>query len=334
MTRVRGGAPCARPGFTLLETVLALTVAVLLMAGLYVALDTLITYQRVGRGIVQQSVVARNLLTRMEKDITSELGPIDVNALNTALQNGQKANGGGGGGGGSGGGSGGSGGNSGGGSSGSTTSGGQGNVSASGNLNIGSSTNLITNLMVQGDATHLTLYTSQLPLDVLNAPQGQTPPTMSDLRCVNYWLAGGQGNPLGLCRQEFKVITASDAVGASVAGQPFTPPGDEKQYVISDKVLNVTFQYFDGNSWQDSWDGTVPQSSSQSSGGSSSSSQAQPPVGPPMAIAINLTVLRANSPPGRQQGVTFRHVVAIPTANNLNTALTQSSSGTTTGSGQ
>ena len=64
-----------RPGFTLLELVLAMAIGMLLFVGLYVALDIHFGNAEAGRVIVDQSTVARAVLSRMANDISSNLGP-------------------------------------------------------------------------------------------------------------------------------------------------------------------------------------------------------------------------------------------------------------------
>jgi hypothetical protein len=135
-------------------------------------------------------------------------------------------------------------------------------------------------------------------------------PIVSDVRRVSYWLAGnGDG---GLARQELQLATSDDTSNL--------PPNiaDEASLVIAPEVKSLTFSYFDGTDWQDSWDGTQP------------GSDGVTPMGPPLAVAITIGI----APPGfdGSSGAapklkTFRHVVAIPTAN---FGVSQSTTGMTT----
>src|SRR5207253_917962 len=95
----------------------------------------------------------------------------------------------------------------------------------------------------------------------------------SDLRRVTYWL-GGNGEPLGLCREELRSVTADDANAPLPPNVP-----DEPSYVLAEEVKSLRFRYFDGTSWQDSWDGTAP------------GPDGPTPKGPPLAIEITLGVL-------------------------------------------
>jgi hypothetical protein len=188
-------------------------------------------------------------------------------------------------------------------------SGGSGGAAGSVTTGTGVGTNgpVVFNFQLQGTSTQLTLYTSEVPTDMLrylagnlgNQGSNQDQPVTSDLRRITYWLAGAGSSPLGLARQELKVATSQDAL------TPFDPSQvDEKAFVIAKEVLNLTFEYFDGSQWQTSWDGTVVQSDNVT------------PQGPPAAVRISLTVRRANAT-SDDQTVTYRHVVAIPTANNF-----------------
>ena len=107
-------------------------------------------------------------------------------------------------------------------------------------------------LGVQGDADTLHLFITRVPREVW-ANNIDTPPVVSDLRRVSYWLAGGPDNPTGLARQEVPLITSDDALQN-------LPPGidNESSFVIAEEARTLVFQYFDGTNWQDSWDSTTP----------------------------------------------------------------------------
>jgi hypothetical protein len=147
----------------------------------------------------------------------------------------------------------------------------------------------------------------------LNYAAGQ--PITSDLRRITYWLVGGSGAPLGLARQEVKQATSDDAL-------IITPPGiaDETSYVIAEEVQSVSFRYFDGTSWQDNWDATQADATTGA------------PIGPPQAVEITLGIApvnSANAMPGASNLKTYRHVVAIPTANGTSPPPSSNSSSNT-----
>jgi hypothetical protein len=298
--------PTARPAFTLLEMILAAAVAVMLLAALYVAMDLQLRHAEAARDVVVETALVRTLFNRITADITPNLGQADPTRYTSQSGSG----GSGGGGGASGTGAAGSGGNtsgagaSGTGAAGSGGSGTTGAASSSPAVTTGNQTYLV----VQGDSSTLTLFISRVPPDPNNAnnPQAQQP--FSDQRRIYYWLSGG--SPGGLARQELLQVTSTDAVNGSV------PPdsGDPNSKLLAPEVKSLQFQYFDGSDWQDSWDGTQP------------GSDGVTPIGPPLAIAVTLDIAR---PDGEVK--TYRHVVAIPTANNP-TPSQLSAAGTTTGS--
>jgi prepilin-type N-terminal cleavage/methylation domain-containing protein len=296
--RIRPG----RTGFTLLEVLLAAAIGVLLMAGLYTALNLALSHAQAGRDKVEQSTVARSLFRRINSDVQTELA---------AYRPSPSASGGGMGGGGAGGASGATGaaGTSGqtGGMSGTSQSGAGGSSSSSSNVT-GLGGTFQFNQGVQGTNQMLVLYVSRVPTELDPSWNGDDVPTVSDLRRITYWLSSG-----GLSRQEIKVATSDDD---AVSGLPTDLP-DDSSLVLAPEVQNVTFQYFDGTSWQDSWDGTQ----TPSSGGNY-------PQGPPVAIAItiDLAIPGTSAESGDAKRKTYRHVIAIPTANGTSSS-TSSTSG-------
>jgi hypothetical protein len=171
------------------------------------------------------------------------------------------------------------------------------------------------NYWVQGDTSWVMLYISRVPRELNPIPGADNPDQpmgLSDLRRISYWLAGGS-SPSGLARQELTAVTSADAM----ANVPPNIP-DEDSLIIAPEVKSLTFSYWDGNAWQDTWDGT----------------QAGPdgstPVGPPLAIAVTLGIAPSGSDnnPGTDQPLKlYRHVVPILTANGVSQATT---GGTTT----
>jgi hypothetical protein len=157
----------------------------------------------------------------------------------------------------------------------------------------------------------LVLYVSHVPTELDPSWNGDAVPTVSDLRRITYWLSSS-----GLSRQEIKIPTSDDAI----TGLPTDLP-DDPTLVLAPEAQSVTFQYFDGTNWQDTWDGTQ----TPSSGGNN-------PQGPPVAIAITIDLALPGSgiESGDAKRKTYRHVIAIPTANGT----AQSSSSTSSTSGQ
>jgi hypothetical protein len=283
----------SRPAYTLLEVLLATAIGALLLLGLYSALNITMRNAQAGRDKVEQATLARSLLLRLANDVASNL---------EASAPSQSGSGSGSGGGGSGAGSGQSG------QTNASSSSGSGSSSTSGSPVSGLSGTVVFNMGVQGDSTHLFLFSSRVPRELDPSWQGDTVPTVSDLRRITYWLSS-----LGLARQEIKLATSDDAMNIS------TDLPDDPALVVSEEVKSVQFQYFDGTNWQDSWDGTQP----PASGGNN-------PQGPPqlIAITIGLAVPGSDADSPEPKLKTYRHVIPIPTANGA----TQSQNGSTSGS--
>ncbi len=273
-----------RRAFTLLEVLLAAAIGVLLMAALYVAMDVQLHHAQAGRDLVEQSLLVRALLARMANDIRPSLGPALPPSAAQAAQPAAAAP--------------------------ATTAtntqpaaGGLALTAPTTSSNTATSSNgspSIT-LGVQGDSSRLILWVSRVPLDLNLAMNGQTAqPVSSDLRRITYWLAGGN-DPLGLARQEVKLATSDDAI---ITVPPDIP--DEPSFVIAEEVKSLQFRYFDGTSWQDTWDATAAGSSGA-------------PLGPPLAIEITVGISFLGSDGLVQESKpilkSYRHVVAIPTAN-------------------
>jgi prepilin-type N-terminal cleavage/methylation domain-containing protein len=278
-----------RKAFTLLEVLLSAAIGVLLMAALYVAMNVQLDHAQAGRDAVEQSLLVRALFRRISNDVTPSLAAAPANFSSGGMASG--------------------GGAAGGGSSTPTASGattptaaGSGAGAASSSTpnsgSLTSSTAPVLNL--QGDSGRLILWVSRISSDL--SPLLTNQPVASDLRRVVYWMASTGG----LARQEIKLATSDDAL---VTVPPDIP--DEANLVIAEEVQSLTFRYFDGTAWQDSWDGTQASSTSSS------------PMGPPLAVEITLVIATPSSQSqiGDTANVkTYRHVVAIPTANGASSA--------------
>jgi prepilin-type N-terminal cleavage/methylation domain-containing protein len=310
-----------RRGFTLLEVALAISLSVILITALYLTLSMHFHYARQGREIVNETQALRAVVDRLNQDISSQLC-----ALDPRPQQAQSGSGGGGSGGsGSGGGGssgGGSGGSSGGGAmgaggsaaggsaganssaSGATPGGSSGSGSSAGSSSSSSSTQsnaVVFNIGVYGDGSSLVLTGRGVPRD-LTQPAQSAPTLTSDLRRVTYWLVRDGGQVRGLARHETTLVTGTEVTASSPPAIP--PPGaDVDSCIIAPEVKDFTVEYFDGTSWQSSWDGTTQDSTTSN------------PIGPPMAIAFTITVEVQGHGQEKGRQSTYRHVVAIPAAN-------------------
>jgi prepilin-type N-terminal cleavage/methylation domain-containing protein len=278
--------PPHRPAYTLLEVLLATAIGALLMAGLYTSLNITLRHAQAGRDKVEQITVARALLTRMAADIAPNLPAPKPPSTSSSGAGGASSNQA---------------------SNNSSTSGSQSGGASS--LPAGLGGTVTFNYGVQGDSTRLAIYTDRVPRELDPSWKGEDVPTVSDLRCIYFWLSGN-----GLSREELKLATADDVLN----GLPSDLP-DDPSFVIAPEVRSLSFQYFDGSNWQDSWDGTQ----TPSSGGSNAQ-------GPPLAIAITIGLAVPGSDPNSDEVKlkTYRHVVVIRTANGATHSSSSSSSST------
>jgi prepilin-type N-terminal cleavage/methylation domain-containing protein len=313
----------ARPGYTLLEVILAIAIGLLIVSALYVALDVQMRYMQSGRNAIIEAQLARGLLTRMSADIRASMAmlPTDPSIAGNSSGSGSGSGSGGGstgapsasgaGGSGSGGGSSSAGGSgSGGGTgSGSSASGSGSGSSGSGSSSSGSSNQATGqfNYGISGNDTQLTLFISAIPRYSRTAADQQT--GYADQRRVTYYLVPGQG----LAYQEVRTVTETDS------------SGDPAPVILAKEVVDLQLRYYDpvAQQWTTSWDGTTS--------------------GPPMAVEIMLGIV-ADPEPGtlvrQNKGATYcRAVVHIPSASIPQSAVDgsttgQTGSGTQTGGSQ
>ena len=165
---------------------------------------------------------------------------------------------------------------------------------------------------VIGDGSSLAIFTSRVtgPNDIV-ASNGLEENTSqpSDQRRINYWLSSS--STVGLCRQEEKWLTAD-----SIANSTTPDVQNEGNHLIAPEVTELQFEYFDGTSWNDSWDG------------STLAADGKTPMGPPLAIRVHLWI----KSPNRQDAKEYRKVIAIltgPSAPTTSTS-TDATTGTTT----
>jgi hypothetical protein len=278
---------------------LASAIGVMLLGALYVAFDVQLRQTRTGRALVESSEVTRNLLIRIDNDVALSLAPVASQTTSTPSQSSGGA-----------------------GASGPTAAAGSGTGStgaaSSTTPTASTSTNsgVTFNLGVQGDNNQLTIYQSRWPREVGQAladpDNAPNMPIFSDLRRVTWWLADGAGGS-GLARQEIPLATSDDALNA-----PAPDLGDGYSKLVAREVKSLTFQYFDVNqqSWVDSWDGTQP------------GPDGVTPIGPPAAISIVVEIALPNSD-GEPVRKTFKHIVALPTANGVQSQTTSTTTGGT-----
>lgn len=289
---MRSGPRRGRGGFTLLEVTLALSIAVFLLGGLYVAVDVQLRHAQAGRDLVEQATLARSLLARVALDIAASATLVEPGRFKSSNNSASSQGGA------------------------SASSGGGASGSAAATTNTSTSTNssaVALPLGVRGDGVTLHLYLNKVPREALPTDVDVAPAVVSDLRRVSYWLVGGAGSALGLARQEVAIATSQDATDNLPPGVP-----NEESFILAPEVHAVAFQYFDGTSWQDTWDSTA------------AGADGVTPLGPPQAVAITVEIARAKDarngqePPAKR----YRQVIACNTANGVTAQPTTTSGGT------
>jgi prepilin-type N-terminal cleavage/methylation domain-containing protein len=266
-----------RAGFTLLEVVLALSIGLLLLAGLYFGMDFDLRQADSGRSLVQRANIARNVFNKFTADVNPHVGPVNPWLKNKF------------------------------GSASSTASPTATSNSASNNTtnsNTSNTTDSTTDQPMQQTTTDqgqaFKIYGLGQSVYVANARfprelrQGLI---VSDLRKVYWWIVT-EGPVTGLARREVTTVTADEPYA-----DPTSLP-DQSQYVIVPEVRDVAFEYWSGTDWLTEWDGDLAGADNAT------------PQGPPAAIRITLKMV-VRPARGEQQEVVqdFQHVVPLPTAN-------------------
>ncbi len=315
-----------RNGYTLLEMILALSISLLLLFGLYVALDIHLTASKSGRAAIDEAMVFRGVLSKFQTDISQNIAMIsNVDTListstnipsNTtesgysAVANSSTST-------------------SSTGSTGSTASSTTGSTTSSTTSTTGSTTTGSTsstssssttptqtnympfNLGVQGTSSYVTIFASRPPYGAANQAAGSMAAEQSldsDLRRITYWL-DANGDQGGIYRQEVGAPYMEAATDLNTLSSSLPPDtGDPSSKLFAKGVIDLSFEYWDGANWNETWDGTVL------------GPDMVTPLGPPMAIAINMKVARKDvksaSAGDSKTYRSFRYVVQIPTAIN------------------
>ena len=232
-----------RPGYTLLEVLLASVVAVVLLGALYSALEVTLVRMDANRNVIVANDLSRAVFNRLTLDLSNALGPLppksggdgttgsaaaspattaptsSTTAATTA-------------------------------SSGSPSADAAGTTADTATSAAASGVNIPFGASVVGTDKQLSLFVSRLPtaltdLDAINATDVALP---SDLRRVTYYLAS---DGTGLARQSKPWVTADGVWNATDPDR-----ANELAEVIAPEVKDATFEYYDGGTWQSSWDGS------------------------------------------------------------------------------
>jgi prepilin-type N-terminal cleavage/methylation domain-containing protein len=294
-----------RQAFTLLEVLLAMAIAVVVLGAVYSFVGYQLRQAHAGRDIIDRSTLARSVLARVDTDLRSAItlndpGRYRMAAAKSAASGGSDTSGDT---------------SAAGTTSGSTTTGASGTTATSGTTSgsttgssttdstSGSSTTAASGLTaitlpqgVMGTSTELHLFVSRASTEAFAGSTDEGPQLTSDLRHIYYWMSTNDKNG-GLCRMESRVITSDQATTLDA------PPGEADQYLYAREVKSIEFSYFDGTSWQSSWDSTTlgPDNAT--------------PQGSPRAIAVTLGLPRYKGTDQNGEIKYYRHVVHLVTAN-------------------
>ena len=271
-----------RRGYTLLEVLLASAISIMLLGALYVAFDLTLRQTDAGREAVAKGDLSRAIVNRMTIDFTGCIGPMQVKsgggvpATTTAAATPTAPT--------------------------ATVTADAIAVADTSALTLPEGTaaaDVAFQSGLVGNDKQITLFVSRVPTALVNpelamaaAASAKTLPP--DLRRVTYYLGSGGG----LCRQEKPYVTA-DGVRNS------TDPdrSQEADDLISDEVLDMTIEYFDGSAWQTEWTGSDLTDDEQSV------------KGPPRAIRMTLVIQVL----GAAQSKTIQHVFPVRAAIGLYT---------------
>ena len=282
-----------RGGFTLLEVLLASTLAIILMAALYVALDVQLRLAAAGRDSIEQATLTRAIVMRLETDLSSGLGPVAPPVDSSARGSGS----------GMGGGTGATG--TGGGATGGTGSG------TTGGATSGTGTDPMADPVVVeeemmtttvsfaagliGSTDQLVIYAARVSGVGRNIDDTGEAPNPADARRVAYWMTDG-----GLARQELPWLTSDENLNST--GPVIEDGKEERDYVIAEEVTRIQFEYWDGSAWTDVWDGRERNTDGITL------------KGPPMAIRVRFWLKAPGDVVGETVEKEYRHTIAIRAA--------------------
>ncbi|MGL4420606.1 MAG: prepilin-type N-terminal cleavage/methylation domain-containing protein [Gemmataceae bacterium] len=288
-----------RPGFTLLEILLASAIAVMLLGALYAAFDLTLRSTEIGRELVGEGDLSRAVFHRMNLDIVSTLGPMPPKSggglppdlSSTSMTSGTPA--------------------ASSSTTGSTTTSSSttatssstsstssteaSSAAANSDTSTGETSTVAADVPFQagvfGTEKQLTLFASRMPPGLVGREQfaDSTQQQPADLVRITYYMSS---NGQGLCRQIRPWVTA-DGVRNSSEPDRSTEAAD----IIADDVTDISFEYLDAGSWMGSWDGSQPKTDGKT------------PLGPPRAVRVILTIA-INETATKQ----VEHVIPLRTA--------------------
>ena len=282
----------SRAAFTLLEVLLSTAIALMLLGALYSTLNAILRQIQDGREVLDESTVARTLIHKFNTDFAGVLTPVAVvtstapsatpatGEASSTASTGASAS-----------------------TSGTMTSAGTTSGTSTATASTAAAeTTSVTIVPFQagamGDGTNLTLFLCRVPTPPQadnNGLSSDDTPTPADIRRVSWWLTGSGG----IARQERQWLLSDD-----ISGQTEPDTSTEIDDIIAPEATDLLFEYWDGSTWQSSWDG------------STLGSDMKTPIGPPMAIRVSIWIKQPDSLARGTEGQTkkFTHVIALQTA--------------------
>jgi prepilin-type N-terminal cleavage/methylation domain-containing protein len=260
MTRPAGGTVARsrrRPGYTLLEILVASVIGLLLMAALYAAFTVIIGDTSVGRDLTAESNLSRGIINRVGIDLGSPVGMLgprsggDPGATSGGGTEDTTATSA---------------------STGATTASTDSSSTDAGTTAVTTGTDIPFQAGLVGSSEQLIIFLSRSPeyLRKRGAAFDPAAVTASDLVKVTYYM---HSSGKGLCRQERSWVT-SDGVWNSTDPDRSTEDGDR----IAPEVIRVNFGYASGSGYVGNWDGSAADASGATN------------QGPPRAVRMTITL--------------------------------------------
>jgi prepilin-type N-terminal cleavage/methylation domain-containing protein len=261
---VRDSITAAWRGFTLLELIIALSLCLLLMSAVYASLQLYWRLQSTGQEQVERAQIARAILRRMTIDVgsvmfmtpeaeqESDSDATGGSTVETADDTG---------------------------SSGSSATGESDATEEDTTIEVedASSAYVSSSMGIVGDSQTLVLHISRPTRDLTYAALADVQDLRSrssDIRSVSYFLAspGGAGlagsvAPAAVVDRKASAYVAADSGLARLEGDrlaiefadlslDYEALGSAAQ-IVAPEVVSLTFRYFDGTAWLESWDSTA-----------------------------------------------------------------------------
>lgn len=283
--------PARRHGFTLIELLLSVAICMVLLGGLYFAVDIQVKTTRSGREVVDEEMVARAVLDLISRDIESTItlnhpfkfrkgNATFASNTSSAEQSTQDSS-----------------------SSGTGSSGSSDSTDSSGSTGDASEETPATSVYlppgVVGFPDAMNLYSRKAPVhtdpkNALGGPGGQ-----GDLRRVCYYMARLGTPEEALVRYEVTQPLSAQGLDTGLMPQDDTAP------IVAEEVRAVRFFYHSGpgGSWVEQWDSR------------SLDYDDLTPVGPPRAVRVEVDIEMPALPGRDPVSRTYSRVVVIPTGN-------------------